>query len=138
MTNSKPKGQSLAEFALILPMLLLVVMGIFDFGRGIYYYSAVHNAAREGARYGAIDHCNTVAIQDAAKSYAGDLGTSFMVDTPTIYWLDGQPQRIVVTVRYNFMAATPLIGRFFGNDGMITLESQARQLIELRDILPIV
>ena len=112
-------------------MLLLVVMGIFDFGRGIYYYSAVDNAAREGARYGAIDHCNTVAIQDAAKSYAGDLGTSFMVDTPTIYWLDGQPQRIVVTVRFNFRTVTPLIGNFLGEDGSIMLESQARQLIEL-------
>ncbi len=137
MKNQKLKGQSLAEFALILPMMLLVAMGVFDFGRGIFIYSAVHNAAREGARYGAIDHCNTDAIKDAAKSKAGSLGNSFIVDNPTkIYSPDGYPERIVVTVRYNFTTVTPLFGVFFGDDGSIVLESQARQLIELRVACP--
>ncbi len=137
MSNTKNKGQSLAEFALILPMLLLVVMGIFDLGRGIYIYSAVHNAAREGARFGATDHCNTLAIQNAARSHAGSLGASFIVDPPTkIFSPDGQPERIVVTVRHNFETVTPLIGGFLGNSGSIVLESQARQLIELRDPCP--
>ena len=137
MNNNKLKGQSLAEFALILPMMLLVVMGIFDLGRGIYMYSAVHNAAREGARYGAIDHCNATAIQDAARSVSGDLGSSFTIDTPLkVYSPDGQPERIVVTVRYNFQTVTPLIGSFLGSGGNIELVGQARQLIEVRESCP--
>lgn len=137
MKDTKSKGQSLAEFALILPMFLLVVMGIFDLGRGIFIYSAVHNAAREGARYGAVDHCNTSAIQDAARSKAGSIDDTFIVDPPQkIYSPDGLPERIIVTVRYNFTTVTPLIGSFFGNGGTIELRSQARQLIEFRETCP--
>jgi Flp pilus assembly protein TadG len=137
MMKFNPRGQSLAEFALTLPLLLLVVMGIFDLGRGIYFYSAVHNAAREGARYGAIDHCNTTAIQNAAREVAGGIGNSLIVDIPTkIYSPDGYPERIVVTVRYNFQTVTPLIGRFFSANGSIMLVSQARQLIEIRESCP--
>lgn len=41
-------GQSLVEFAIVLPVLLLLVVMIFDLGRAVYYSSAIHNAAREG------------------------------------------------------------------------------------------
>lgn len=48
------RGQSFAEFALILPFLLLLVFGIFDFGRGMSANVTVTNASREGARYMAV------------------------------------------------------------------------------------
>lgn len=51
------EGQGMVEFALVFPFLLVIVLGIFEFGRLLYTYSAVVSAAREGARYGA-------AIQD--------------------------------------------------------------------------
>ncbi len=44
-------GQGLVEFALIFPILALLVFGLVDFGRAIFIYSAVQDAAREGARY---------------------------------------------------------------------------------------
>ncbi|MFQ6001456.1 MAG: TadE/TadG family type IV pilus assembly protein [Anaerolineae bacterium] len=50
----KEKGQSLVEFAFIIPVLILILMGVFDFGRAFYAYNAISNAAREGARYGTI------------------------------------------------------------------------------------
>jgi len=40
-------------------MLILVLVGILDFGRAFYAYNAISNAAREGARYGTIHHENT-------------------------------------------------------------------------------
>ena len=43
-------GQALAEFGLVLPLLVLLFMAIFDFGRLIYAYNTVSNAARAGAR----------------------------------------------------------------------------------------
>jgi large repetitive protein len=46
------RGQGLVEFALILPMLLMVIIGIFEFGRILLIYSSLFNAAREGSRYG--------------------------------------------------------------------------------------
>ena len=44
-------GQSLVEIAISLPVLLLIVLGLADFGRAFYYTSAIANAAREGAIY---------------------------------------------------------------------------------------
>ena len=131
MKKTKNTGQSLVEFAITFPLFLLLVMGIFDLGRGIYYYSVIHNAAREGARYGAVNQCDTVGIKNAAKFLAVGLGDALVVKEPTKYFnLDGRPDRIVVTVEYTFRTVTPLVGTFLGEDGAIKLESQARQLIE--------
>lgn len=46
------KGQSLVEFALILPVLLLIILGVVEFGRIFFLYTEASNAAREAARYG--------------------------------------------------------------------------------------
>lgn len=50
----RERGQGLMEFALVLPILLLLFMGIFDFGRMIYLYAQLSNGAREAARYGSV------------------------------------------------------------------------------------
>lgn len=47
------RGQSMLEFALALPVLLLIVFGIIEFGRLLLVYSSVFAASREAARYGA-------------------------------------------------------------------------------------
>ena len=47
----KPLAQSLVEFALVLPMLLLLILGAMDFGRMFYAKMVLTNAAREGANY---------------------------------------------------------------------------------------
>lgn len=44
-------GQSLIEFSLLLPILILLIMGLFDLGRAIFYYSVLNTAVREGTRY---------------------------------------------------------------------------------------
>jgi hypothetical protein len=137
MKKTKNTGQSLVEFAITFPLFLLLVMGIFDLGRGIYFYSVIHNAARESARYGAVNQCDTVGIKNAAKFLAVGLGDALVVKEPTKYFnLDGRPDRIVVTVEYTFRTVTPLVGTFLGEDGAIKLESQARQLIEQNIICP--
>jgi TadE-like protein len=55
---SSGSGQGLAEFALIIPMFLMMMFGIVDFGRVIWARNSLENAAREGARY-AIVHGGT-------------------------------------------------------------------------------
>ena len=51
MLKHKSKGQSLVEFALILPILLMLLLGIFEIGRVIWAYITVQSAARDAARY---------------------------------------------------------------------------------------
>jgi uncharacterized protein (DUF427 family) len=47
----KTKGQSLVEFAMVIPLFLLFIFGAFDLGRLFYYKIVFTNAAREGAHY---------------------------------------------------------------------------------------
>jgi hypothetical protein len=48
--TSSQRSQGLTEFALIAPVLLLLTFGIVDFGRGLYFYITLQQAANEGAR----------------------------------------------------------------------------------------
>ncbi len=50
IARQKLSGQSLIEFALVFPLIILLVMGLFDIGRAILYYSALNTAVREGTR----------------------------------------------------------------------------------------
>lgn len=50
--GGRERGQALVEFALVLPILLLLAIGIIDFGRALFVLSEVSNATREAARYG--------------------------------------------------------------------------------------
>ncbi len=43
-------GQALVEFALILPLFMVLLLGVFDLGRGVFMYNGVSQAAREIAR----------------------------------------------------------------------------------------
>ena len=45
------KGQAIAEFAIALPVLLLLLLGIFEVGRAVFIYSSVTNASRNASRY---------------------------------------------------------------------------------------
>ena len=59
--NHKSRGQGLLEFALALPIFLLLVLGVIEFGRLLAVVSSVTTAAREGARYGSASGSDTVA-----------------------------------------------------------------------------
>jgi hypothetical protein len=51
MTRSSARGQTLVEFGLLLPVLLMMLMGVFDLGRVVFANDMVSNAAREAARF---------------------------------------------------------------------------------------
>lgn len=75
MRNSQ-RSQSLAEFAIIAPILLLLLFGIVDFGRIIYIYSTLNQAVNEGART-AIRESPTLPtnadVETAVKRHAVDV-----------------------------------------------------------------
>ncbi len=50
--QKKEKGQALVEFALTFTLFLVLVFGIFEVGRLMFYFIAINTAAREGARFG--------------------------------------------------------------------------------------
>jgi len=137
-SNYHRHGQSLVELALLLPVFLLLVVVTLDLGRGIYYYSVVYNAAREGARYGIINPQDTVGIVDTAKKLAVGLDQDQLNVIPCEC---GKPcafvnpcpsfttNMIFVRVSYNFLLVTPLANLVTGVDEF-PLESTSRMVIE--------
>ena len=75
------RGQSAVEFALVLPLLFLLIFGIVDFGRAMFYQNEITNATREGARIAilASNPCNTVYGDPA-----GNCSTSATPAGPTV------------------------------------------------------
>ena len=61
------RGQALVEFALVIPIFLLVMIALFDLGRAVFAYNTLTNAAREGARM-AIVNQDVPTIVSRAKS----------------------------------------------------------------------
>jgi len=122
------RGQGLVEFALILPLLLLLLMGIFDFARGIYAYNTVSNAAREGARVAIVNQSAAGGVSLAATKAANQatalgLDASDSADVDVQYLLpdlsDQCPSRGLgciaqVRVNYLFQPLTPIIGSIIG------------------------
>ena len=81
-------GQSLVETALVVPILVLLLMGVIEFGYLGYYAIAVQNAAHAGAVYGMYNVSNagsTSGIQAAARSEVPELGTGLTVTSNVKY-----------------------------------------------------
>jgi Flp pilus assembly protein TadG len=112
-------GQSLVEFALLATVLFTLLIGIFEFGRAYYYYSAIVNAAQEGARYGSVTGVNTTAKRDAIISdvITSTVAVDVTSSNVTISCAGscssvGAGGQFTVSVGYTFTAVTPLVPSF--------------------------
>jgi Flp pilus assembly protein TadG len=97
-------GGSLVEFALLSPLLMLLLFGMVDLGRWLYLDIEVTNAAHAGAQYGSLSLTNahnTAAIQTAAQNDAPDFGTNLTVTSATTScWCPTAPGTIVTCNSY--------------------------------------
>ena len=67
-TPSRDRGASAVEFALVLPILLLLVLGIIEFGRAYHLQTTLSNAARDGVRVMALENSVSKARSTAKAS----------------------------------------------------------------------
>lgn len=117
------KGQGLVEFALILPILLLLLVAIVDFGWMIFVKTNLNNAAREGARVYAVNESEDEA-KAAAASYLGFLPDSYTISIATTELVDYN-QSGICTVSSD---VNPLVGLIFSNP--LSMESSAQMRLE--------
>ena len=113
------RGAAAVEFALLLPLLLLLVFGIIDFGRAINAQITLTQAARTGARLAALGQPNVVSATQAA---ATGLSPVTVGVTPCPAGAT-QTSQAVVTASYSFSFVTPVgaIAGFFGGGGFGSL-----------------
>jgi Flp pilus assembly protein TadG len=80
---AEERGVAAVEFALILSLLVMLVFGIIEFGRTYSQYEVFLNAAREGARTGAIRHSQSdmqSAVTNASTGYTLSATPTITVD----------------------------------------------------------
>lgn len=105
-SEAKERGQSMVEFVLVLPIFLLLVFSIVDFGMGFHAWLTVTNSAREGARLGAVRGSNA-EIVTRVHNTADTLDAADM--TVTVTNAQGNPgESVVVDVDYDYTLITPL------------------------------
>jgi Flp pilus assembly protein TadG len=69
-SNRCSRGSTLVEFAFLVPVLFALVFGVIDFGRALYTYHFVSNAAREATRWASVRGWNCVDMTDCNASAA--------------------------------------------------------------------
>jgi Flp pilus assembly protein TadG len=92
-------GQSMVEFALLLPLIVLLLVGVFDLGRAFFSYIAITNAAREGTRVVTF-WPGKATVADVNTAINTEIGASPMVDVGkiTLRVIEcGNPSAIVTT-----------------------------------------
>lgn len=120
---SRDEGAELIEFALVLPVMLLVVMGIIDFGLLFQRYQVITNAAREGARVAILPGYTDADVQARVAQFLTAAGLvdppSIVVGSPTPRDVGGQCIVVrPVTVEYPFSySAVGAVASYFGGSG---------------------
>lgn len=135
------RGQDLIEFALVLPLLLLLLTGIMEFGLAVMAYNTVANAAREGARYGVV-RLHSVRNADDCQGYAGEIAAAARqlttgldqgaltfdvqcVTSPTTGRLQVQ-----VEAEYTHQFITAPVIMALGGDGTLTMVTVSTMYVE--------
>lgn len=132
---SGSRGQSLVEFAVMLPLFFMILFGMVDFGRAYSASVTLTNAAREGARYGVISPSDTTGITNRTKTTASPYNDANLTVTPSCSPSCSSGNSVVVLTSYQFSFITPLaaIVHFASGGtlpGTITLKSSADMRIE--------
>jgi Flp pilus assembly protein TadG len=135
------RGQSMVEYAFVLVPFFLLVFGVFDLSRAVFYQHLLTNAVREAARYGAAAQRTPAAVcQVAVRATAGSLpgvdgafdcsgaAGGPVADPPLTVTVTrdpiGTPERYVgVQLIYTFQPITPLIGSAIGGSAVLSASS---------------
>lgn len=144
------RGQALVELALVLPLFLLVVLGVFDLGRAIYAANTINNAARDAARVAIVDQrvarveqeardlavgvAVTVQVRFHASKPNADPSTNPACDPSVPRWAEVALSCIaIVDVQHAYAPVVPMIEALVGQ---ITLSASTEMPIERGYVSP--
>lgn len=100
-------GQTLVETALVIPIILLLLFGIVDFGRLFHSYITLNHAGREAARIASVGS-DDAAIISVIES------TTENLENEVRYTIPGSRtsgSELTLTLKYNFEFLTPVLGQ---------------------------
>ncbi|MCX7615308.1 MAG: pilus assembly protein [Clostridiales bacterium] len=126
-------GQAVAELAITLPILLLILCSIIDFGWFFSNQLTLSYLSREGARFGMVNSEGATAISDI-KNRVLNVAPEYLRDkmTVTVTFSNSTQHRsgdIDVSVQAGVLALTPVVGIFTQGD-TVTLSSKCVMKVE--------
>jgi Flp pilus assembly protein TadG len=117
----------LVEFAMVAPIFFLILFGIIEAGRFIFYYETLHNATREGARYAIVNGANTIGcstgpaapgttscdpagddVRERVRDAAFGVLSGIVVD-PQWFPDNGRGSTVTVTATHTYAVLVPLV-----------------------------
>jgi Flp pilus assembly protein TadG len=141
--TSNVSGQALPEFVLVLPLLLLLLFGMLDFGKAFNYWIDTTQITSEGARYAAVnrkpDPLDGTSLQlqlrgqgDTAELRDGDTDSvvapaQVCVEFPSTTFNAGDPVRVKMTFIYHWL---PFLGTQIAGLTDTTVTSTATMRLE--------
>lgn len=116
MKTKRQKGAAVVEFAVILPLLLLILFGIVEFGFLLYNQAMLTNASREGARAGIVAQTprrSTAYITGIVNNYTANFLVNFKSGTDPV---------VATTVKVNDVEADPSSVGMVSAEDYLTVE----------------
>ncbi len=105
------RGATVVEFALVAPLLILLIFGMFEFGRMMMVEQILTNAAREGARRAILEQSTATEVETIVSDYltgSSVSGATVTVDPGQLQHLGfGQPVSVSVSVPYDQVTWLP-------------------------------
>lgn len=123
--QKREDGQAMVEFALILPIFLLILCGIIDFGWLFYNQLSLNNACREGARYAVVhtdENADTQSIINHIENISTTVFANDGVDITVKYSSPSDPTAgdVTVSMQADISFFTPVLSTILGKEKTLT------------------
>ncbi len=105
-TRRSQSGQATIEFAFASMIFLLMVFGAVDFGRAIFMTADLHNAVREGSRYGTLQPTDLAGVQSLVVDKAHGIGLALADVTASCSGACTTGDTVTVSASLGFRAVT--------------------------------
>jgi Flp pilus assembly protein TadG len=121
MYLKREEGAALVEFALLLPLLMMILFGIIEFGLVLYNQEVITNATREGARFGIVigaPRPTTGQIEGVVDGYLTSAGLNAgnaTVNVAGAQGASGNDLTVSVTYPYTFLVLSNFVAGLGGN-----------------------
>ncbi|WP_188207729.1 TadE/TadG family type IV pilus assembly protein [Alkalibacillus aidingensis] len=120
------KGQSLVEFALIIPLLMIMLVGVFDVGRMLYTYTGMHFTAQETVRLGGFGYPDDEIISFAKDNFRTGDGELLEVNVSPDSGERKPGEYVTVTLDYSITPFTPFAKYVFSDSIQMSADSTIR------------
>jgi Flp pilus assembly protein TadG len=137
LRSKNEEGAGLVEFAILAPLLVILLFGLLEFGLSLYAKEVLTNASREGARFGVV-YCNprknSTEIRNKVQEYLTKSGftDTASIDVTGAGGTNGSQLTVMVSYPYTFEVLPGFFANFFDSTmaGSVTLRAKTVMLME--------